>query len=247
MERQRGLVNLTRAVLTFFLLLIVLAVGFAVGRMMVARTYAEAMPKLEKLPVAEPEVAARPPTDRPFLPSRVSVPPPAPPEEPVEEGLEGVVGEAVGEVVGEAVGELAGQGLEGALEGRGTEPGTEILPAAPGQTGTAPPQAAAEAPQPEPEAEPPRGLIAPVRPPQEEEAEGPRYSIQVGVFAMRRGAREVVEELAQAGYPAEIQVRSAEGQTLYRVLTGRYRSEYPARKALEELKKEGFTGFLVRR
>jgi DedD protein len=227
MERQRGLVNLTRAVLTFFVLLIVLAVGFAVGRVMVARTYAEAMPKLEKLPVAEPEVAARPPTDRPFLPSPVSVPPPAPPEEPVGEGLE--------------------EGLEGALEGEGTEAGTESLPPGPEGAAAAPPDATAEAAQAQPEDEPPRGLIAPVRPPQEEAAEGPRFSIQVGVFAMRRGAREVVEELTQAGYPAEIEVTSAEGQNLYRVLTGRYRSEYPARKALDELKKEGFNGFLVRR
>ena len=219
MKRQRGLVNLTRAFLTFFLLLIVLSVGFAVGRMMVARTYAEAMPKLEKLPVAEPEVAARPVDDRPFLPSPVTVPPPAPPEEPVGEGLDGVLG-------AEETGDLppVPEGMEGA-----------------------PREAPAEVPRPQPEREPPGGLIAPVRPPQAEEGEGPRYSIQVGVFTMLDGARAVADELSQAGYPAEIEVTSAEGQSLYRVLTGRYRSEYPARKALDELKKEGYTGFLVRR
>jgi len=219
MKRQRGLVNLTRALLTSFLLLIVLAVGFAVGRMMVARTYAAAMPKLERLPVAEPEVAARPADDRPFLPSPVSVPPPAPPEEPVGEGLDGALGAE----------------------------GTGDLPAVPERTEGAPREAPAEVPRPQAEREPPGGLIAPVRPPQAAEGEGARYSIQVGVFSMLGGARAVADELSQAGYPSEIEVTSAEGQSLYRVLTGRYRSEYPARKALDELKKEGYTGFLVRR
>jgi cell division septation protein DedD len=223
MKRQRGLVNLTRALLTSFLLLIVLSIGFAVGRMMVARTYAEAMPKLEKLPVGEPEVAARPVDDRPFLPSPVSVPEPAPLEEPAEEGL------------------------EGAPEGEETEAGTGGAPPGAERTEGAPTEATAETPRPQPEREPPGGLIAPVRPPQAEEGEGPRYSIQVGVFSMLNGARAVADELSQAGYPAEIEVTTAEGQSLYRVLTGRYRSEYPARKALDELKKEGYTGFLVRR
>lgn len=225
MKRQRGLVNLTRTLLTFFLLVIVLGIGFAVGRMLVARPYAEAMPKLEKLPVAEPEVAARPADDRPFLPSSVSVPPVAPPEEPVGEGLEGVLG------------------AEGTEDG--AEEGTGDVPPVPERTAGAPTEAPTEAPRPQPEPEPPGGLIAPVRPPEPEE--GPRYSIQVGVFSMLDGARAVADELSQAGYPAEIEVTSAEGQSLYRVLTGRYRSEYPARKALDELKKEGYTGFLVRR
>jgi hypothetical protein len=34
-------------------------------------------------------------------------------------------------------------------------------------------------------------------------------------------------------------------QDLYRVLTGRYRTEYSARKALDQLRADGFEAFLV--
>ena len=57
----------------------------------------------------------------------------------------------------------------------------------------------------------------------------------------------MAEELTRAGYPARIDVTSPGEQTLYRVLTGRYHTEYAARKALAELQREGFSGFLVRR
>lgn len=210
--------NLVRSFLTFSVLLLVLAIGFVVGRVMVARTYAEAAPKLEKLPAAEPEVVAKTPQERPLFPGSVYVPPPAPPEAPPQEVSE--------------------EGTEVEEEGAG-ETGPQQVRVEPEATA---PHVVSEA---EHEPEPRGGLIAPVRPVEPQE-EGTRYSIQVGVFTIREGARQVAEELARAGYPAQIEKRTREGQTLYRVLTGRYHTEYAARKALAELQKEGFPGFLVR-
>jgi cell division septation protein DedD len=71
------------------------------------------------------------------------------------------------------------------------------------------------------------------------------YSIQVGVFSSLQGARQVVDDLARGGYPARISPDKRGAQTLYRVVTGRYQSEYAARKALEQLRTEGFEAFLI--
>ncbi len=218
MKRQRGQLNIVRGFLTFSLLLLVLAIGFVVGRLMVARTYAEAAPELERLPVAEPEVAARAVEDRVVLPGSVYVPAPAPPEQVPEEAVGGVIG---GEASAEAEGEegpsqAAADGLRAAVEA-------------------------------EPEEIEAGGVVAPVMPAETAEPGRIRYSIQVGVFTMREGARQVAEELSRVGYPAQIEVTTAEDQSLYRVLTGRYYTEYAARKALSELEKEGYSGFLVKR
>jgi cell division protein FtsN len=117
-------------------------------------------------------------------------------------------------------------------------------------------EALSEAPEvtPEPvEVTPPRAEEAPPGPartqtpePPAEETSNQTYSIQVGVFTSRGGARQVVDELARAGFPSRIAVQSRGNQELYRVVTGRYRSEYAARKALDQLRSEGFEAFLVR-
>jgi cell division protein FtsN len=73
------------------------------------------------------------------------------------------------------------------------------------------------------------------------------YSIQVGIFAAREGARELADQLAGIGYRTRIQVENQEGQTYYRVLVGDYDAEDAARSAQEALQREGFPGFLVSR
>ena len=220
MERQRTYGGVAGVFLTFSLLLMVLAIGFVVGRVMVARMYAGAAPDIQRQPVREPEAMAEIAEERALLPGSVYVPPPAPPEEPAEEMVETEVSWA--EVEGDAGGEVRVMEGAGGAPAEVEEPG----PAVP----IAPP--------------PPR----PARPTPGSVGEGAgqvRYSIQMGVFAVREGAREVADELARAGYPARIEVASSEEQALYRVLTGRYRTEYAARKALDELQREGFPGFLV--
>lgn len=213
--------NLARGFLTFSVMLLVLAIGFVVGRLMVARTYAEAAPKLEAAPAGEPELVGKAMAERPAFPGSVYVPPPAPPAAPAED-LSGEGAEAEG-----AEESVAGQGEPEAVR---AEPEAAAKPMA----------------EPEGEVKPRGGLIAPFKPP-EPEGEGARYSIQMGVFTVREGARQVAEELARAGYPAQIEKEVKGGQTLYRVMTGRYQTEYAARKALGELEREGFPGFLVKR
>jgi len=57
----------------------------------------------------------------------------------------------------------------------------------------------------------------------------------------------VADDLARAGYPARVEVAQSDGAKVFRVLTGRYRTEYAARKAMDQLRQEGFPGFLVER
>ena len=220
MERQRRYGGVAGVFLTFSLLLMVLAIGFVVGRVMVARMYVGAAPDIERQPVREPEAMSEIAEERALLPGSVYVTPPAPPEEPVEEMVETEVSWA--EVEGDAGGEVR------VMEGAAGAP-AEVEEPAPGVPIAPPP------PRP---ARPTPGSVG-------EESGQARYSIQMGIFAVREGAREVADELARAGYPARIEVASTEEQALYRVLTGRYRTEYAARKALDELQREGFPGFLV--
>ena len=78
-----------------------------------------------------------------------------------------------------------------------------------------------------------------------EEPSDKTYSIQVGMFTNIQGARQVMDDLTRAGYPSRVAREKRGSQDMYRVVTGRYRSEYAARKALEQLRNEGFEAFLI--
>lgn len=224
MIRQSGYVGFPAILLTFSLLLLVLAAGFVVGRVVVARAYLQMAPKFESAEAPPAEVGAQEAAPEPAqrAPGEVYVPPPAPPE-PVEEPEEGAEGIETGdESGGEEPGRSAAPASESAESGRSQQP-----------------QAGSERQAVEEGAEP-----APVEP---SEAEAGNYSIQVGLFTSRQGARRVVDELARTGYQARIEPERRGSQELYRVLTGRYRTEYAARKAIEQLRREGFDAFLVER
>jgi cell division protein FtsN len=204
MKAQTARSGFPTALLTFSAMLLVLAIGFVVGRLVVARAYMGAVPKIEAQGAGGSELDE----DR-SAPGRIYVPSPSTSRPPEEEGRErrrspeepaGAAGPD------EGVARSASEGV-----------------AAPGS-----PEAPASA-QPEPKGE--------------EVAK--TYSIQVGVFSDRQGARQVVDELARAGYPARISPDKRGPQELYKVVTGRYRSEYAARKALEQLRGEGFDAFLI--
>jgi len=216
MQRQRGHARIAGIFLTFSLLLVVLAVGFVVGRLMVARSYAQAAPKIERRDVEGPAVSAELPEEGMALPGSVYVPPPVPPQETPDDLPTGETAED-------------------------EAPGAPASPIAPGSETAAAAAPRETSPETRVSLPPPRDLAT------TDEPEGARYSVQVGIFTVREGARQVADELTRAGYPAEIAVKTTAGQTLYRVLTGRYRTEYAARKALEELQREGFPGFLVER
>jgi cell division septation protein DedD len=76
---------------------------------------------------------------------------------------------------------------------------------------------------------------------------GARYAVQVGIFSSVQGVRQLEDELRESGYPARTEVEAREGLTVYRVLSGSYPTEYSGRKAVEELRKQGYEGFLVER
>ncbi len=219
--------------MTFSLLLLVLAVGFVVGRLVVARAYLDRAPKLDPQAAQAPEVWDEVAKDRAAVPGRVYVPPPAPPERPPGEG-EGLV------VIGPSE-ETAGQPAEASQP---LMPQTQLWPR---EAGDAPERTPApERPRPAPEPEPAPVQPPPTRPPVQTDQPSERaYSIQVGVFASREGARQVVDELARSGYQARIAVEKRGDKELYRVLTGRYREEYAARKTVEQLRADGFEAFLV--
>jgi cell division protein FtsN len=90
-------------------------------------------------------------------------------------------------------------------------------------------------------------MPAPAEGPSASEEKQKRFAIQVGVFVAESGAQQLADELARAGYPARVELGQENGATVYRVVTGRYRTEYAARKAMDELRQEGFPGFLVER
>jgi cell division protein FtsN len=124
-------------------------------------------------------------------------------------------------------------GEEGASEGQPVAPDDAAPGSATEDEGPAPgsrDQAAAALPEPQPNQPGDR-----------------RYAIQVGLFTSQSGAQQTADDLTRAGFPARVEVERSQGQTLYRVLTGRYRTEYAAQEALNELRQEGFSGFLVER
>ena len=211
MKRQSGYSGFPTVLLTFSLLLVVLAAGFVLGRVVVARAYLNMVPKFD---TQAPGVSGEETGEG--RPGRVYLPPPVPPAQPPEEEQA----------------ETRKHEAENEAERGGREPESEPQPREPAE------QRSVEAPQPE---EPSRE----VRPPEPEQAQSRTYSIQVGVFTSRGGARQVVDELARAGFPSRITLEQRGNQELYRVVTGRYRSEYAARKALDQLRSEGFEAFLV--
>ncbi|HUU55143.1 MAG TPA: SPOR domain-containing protein [Armatimonadota bacterium] len=231
MKRQSGYGGFPAILLTFSLLLLVLAFGFVLGRVVVARAYLDKAPRFDARTANAPEVVSGTGRERSAVPGRVYVPPPAPP--PKTPGEE----EGGAEVSGQASGSVSEPGPAEGAGARAGEARTTTDAPAPAQPTESRPREAVREPQPVPQ---PRG-----GPPAPEQAEEHSYSIQVGVFTSRQGARKVVEELARAGYPARIGPEKRGSQDLYRVLTGRYRSEYAARKAVEQLRKEGFEAFLI--
>jgi len=233
MKRQSGYGGFPTILLTFSLLLLVLAIGFVVGRVVVARLYVNMAPKFEQQSGPEPSVPE--PVEVAAKPGRVYVPPPAPPERPPEGLLEGErpPEEGVGPAGEQPEVPLSSGGgpeqsrPEGKRpEGAGSEAGGRPL---------VPTQRPAEPSTPQV-----RGTA-----PREEPKEAGSYSVQVGVFSSRQGARRMVDELARSGYPARIEVARKGTQTLYRVLTGSYQTEYAARQAVDQLRREGFDAFMV--
>lgn len=233
MKKQSGYGGFPATLLTLSLLLLVLAVGFVVGRLVVARAYVTRAPKFDLQAARGPDVSEDTQGEQPSAPGRVYVPPPAPPERTGDEEEALVVGYPPAEV------ELEGAALSALEPAQPAEPSTGSA-----RRETAPAEPARPAPTPE---------AAPAPPPRETRRQPPAvekpsqqvYAIQVGVFASRQGARRVVDELARAGYQARIEPEKRGAQELYRVVTGRYTSEYAARKVVERLRSDGFDAFLV--
>ena len=236
MRSQSGYGGFPAILLTFSLLLLVLAVGFVVGRVVVARAYLDKAPKFDVQAASAPEMPSELGRERSAVPGRVYVPPPAPPPTAPDE-VEGIQADARGEAP-EAMSESAPAPAEAAPADAG-EPRRTTEPRVASPARGSEPRSGGEARERGPAAQPRETA------PEQDVAEARTYSIQVGVFTSRPGARQVVESLARAGYPASISPEKSGSQELYRVVTGRYRSEYAARKAVEELRKEGFEGFLV--
>jgi len=207
--------------LTFSLLLLVLALGFVVGRV-VARGYAKMAPKFERLPAPQRQAVAESAGEGAAMPGRVYVPAPTLPQPSPE-------------------GELP----ERSEESTGEEPQQEVPPerATESPAGGLPPAAAISESR---ERAEPRAATGSAEEGEAQESREATYSIQVGVFTLREGAKAVADELSRAGHAARIDVETREGQRFYRVLTGRYHTDSEARQAQEALQKEGFPGFLVR-
>jgi len=232
MKAQTAQRGFPTALLTFSVMLLVLAIGFVVGRVVVAPAYLGAAPKIEPQGIGGSELD----TDR-SAPGHVYVPSPSgtPPPEDYNEKRDRATEVPEGGQAGLAREPAeAGQG-----EGRLPVPEDRIQVAEgarPGQNERGRGEGMAS----------PRQKATPIREPQPSEEKNTKtYSIQVGVFSNLQGARQVVDELARGGYAARISPDKRAGQALYRVLTGRYQSEYAARKALEHLRTEGFEAFLI--
>jgi hypothetical protein len=236
MKAQTAQRSFPTALLTFSVMLLVLAIGFVVGRLVVAPAYLGAAPKIEAQGLGGSELD----TNR-AAPGHVYVPSPSgsPPPKDDSDRREGDLarGRAGGEAEGqqatepEQVPEAARPGEQEPGRPRGMAPGQQQAAPSPRRGGR--------------DGGPPKAGLATQEPPPSEEKSTRGYSIQVGVFSSLQGARQVVDDLARAGYPARISPEKRGSQALYRVVTGRYRSEYAARKALEQLRTEGFDAFLI--
>ncbi len=209
MDSRRGYSSFPTTFLIFSLLLLVLAGGFAVGRLVVGRAYVKSAGQFEKWPGPKAEEATAAPAEGELPSGQGYVPAPS-----------------------RQAAESQSPGKPEAAPGEQTE---QAKPEAP---------AAASAPAPSPA---PQALPAPAESPQPAEEKERRYAIQVGVFEGEEGAQKVADDLARAGYPAQVESTRGEQGNVYRVLTGRYRTEYAARKAMDQLRQEGFSGFLVER
>ena len=195
------------AFLTFSLLLLVLAGGFALGRLVVGRANLKQAGQFDKLPTPRPEVGAGSPAETAPPSGEVYVPEPS------------------------------------GAAGKESRPQEQAAPPPAEQPGAATPEAGSPPPPPEQ----PEVMPAPAEGPSASEEKQKRFAIQVGVFVAESGAQQLADELARAGYPARVELGQENGATVYRVVTGRYRTEYAARKAMDELRQEGFPGFLVER
>ena len=207
MNRQRGYGVFPTTFLTFSLLLLVLAAGFAVGRLVIGRAYLKSAGQFEKLPISRVQSggeATEP--DQPVGQGYV----PAPVERPSE----------TPEETSPAQGPRPDEQSESPAEEQPSE--------------AAPPAREQQEP-------------LPAETPEPTEMKEKRYAIQVGVFELREGAQQVADDLSRAGYPARVEMARGDSETVYRVVTGRYRTEYAARKAMDQLRQEGFPGFLVER
>jgi cell division protein FtsN len=222
MDRQFGRSTLGRppgralasTFLTFSLLLLVLALGFALGRALVARVSVkrpldfakQAAQKLAGAPQAVPEAGG--PSAQAYVPA---------PAEPHEQ--------------------TGGQGQDRAAG-----------PVAGGQPEVYPPEAGKSAPPPGASAEGQGSAESGPAPAPEAATEGEeRFAVQVGLFISQQGARERADALARAGYPSRVEREQDGERSTYRVLTGRYRTEYAARRAAEQLTQEGFEAFVIKR
>jgi cell division protein FtsN len=226
MKAQTAQRGFPTALLTFSVMLLVLAIGFVVGRVVVAPAYLGAAPKIEAQGVGGSELDARR-----SAPGHVYVPSPSgspPPDNAGEKGERASEGSARGQPAEAEQGEARLPVPEEPIQvPEGASPGEREQGRVGGAASARQGGARAQEPQPG------------------EEKTSKTYSIQVGVFSSLQGARQVVDELARAGYPARISPDKRGAQTLYRVVTGRYQSEYAARKALGQLRTEGFDAFLI--
>ncbi len=225
---ESGYGGFPAVLLTFSLLLLVLAIGFVVGRVVVARAYLDKAPRFDVRAPGASDVPSELERRGSAPAGRVYVPPPAPPAEPPSEGVA-----------------LEAERSEDEYRWPSESTSPEGVPRRSAERDTraeapTPPPAPARGPEPDERAAEP----APT-PRQREDTEQRTYAIQVGVFTSLQGARRVVDELARAGYPARIVPEKRGAEDLYRVMTGRYRSEYAARKAVGQLRKEGFEAFLI--
>ena len=210
MKTQRGYGVFPTTFLTFSLLLLVLAAGFAVGRLVVGRAYLKTAGQFDKLPVPKAGVGAQAGADSDQQVGQGYVPEPA--ERPSETKKDRPKPEQA-------------------------TPDVDQAPASDQEAPqeTAPPAAAKQD----------ESLPTDTTEPSETKAK--RYAIQVGLFEAADGAQQVADDLTRAGYPARVEPAKGDTGTVYRVVTGRYRTEYAARKAMDQLRQEGFPGFLVER
>jgi cell division protein FtsN len=120
---------------------------------------------------------------------------------------------------------------------------------APGSPEETPPEEGGPAPEPpQPEETRPPEPEAPQPETPEPAVRDVRYAVQVGLFGSEDGARDTLRQLTESGHPSRIEVDRQSTRTMYRVLSGSYRNEANARKALDEIRGEGFAeAFVVAR